>query len=462
MHRRWADTAGRRSIPPDDLKLASSVDCSMFDVVVGTPPQRIHNAGAPRAKRVLSHENKFQSYDWALCSLDPERIAVANGYATPGGKRIYPDKIAANSSLVTNVYVITASRELDAGPGDCGSWVLNAENGDFCGHIVAGVASSTRVYFITAEDILADISEYLQKKVTLPPPTNFGEPVTAPPPQERVESRLAQVSSHVRNVYVKSVRLFKMMCLAVFGGLCILLSVGHFIIATAPRRKQASMEESGDLMDCSTYKLDCSKITPQCRNTAEFDFHHLWNITTSYWQQCPDGPWLFEPKSPSLRTVQGQGLSKSACEAVAGVGWTKYPINDLGSHLAIWKLPLLQLIALCPQPPFSTLCKVFSTAHLLGDPIGTLSSLIHKLENCQQQAVHWQQMSNDYLWRHQERQYRSSYIDDFWKSCALIVNSYDEWGADTSDNASRWLEQEMYVRSNQSLSQILTHVIAEP
>ena len=79
---------------------------------------------------------------------------------------------------------------------------------------------------------------------------------------------------------------------------------------------------------------------------------------------------------------------------------------------------------------------------MLGDPIGTLGSFIYKLEQCQGRAVHWQWMCNKYLLEYQGRQ-SDPLGDSIWKSCAIITDSYDEWGAQAGDEASNWLDLEL-------------------
>jgi hypothetical protein len=88
------------------------------------------------------------------------------------------------------------------------------------------------------------------------------------------------------------------------------------------------------------------------------------------------------------------------------------------------------------------LYDVFFIIHMLGDPIGTFASFMYKLESCQRRAVHWRRICTSSLIDHKGRQSDQS-IDRLWKSCALITDSYDEWGAQAGDEASDWLGHEL-------------------
>jgi hypothetical protein len=56
--------------------------------------------------------------------------------------------------------------------------------------------------------------------------------------------------------------------------------------------------------------------------------------------------------------------------------------------------------------------------------------------------VHWRRICTSSLIDHKGRQSDQS-IDRLWKSCALITDSYDEWGAQAGDEASDWLGHEL-------------------
>ena len=136
-----------------DFNAFSKPSCSVFDVVTSAPPQRFNKAGTLWAKGLLNQDNETQSFDWALCSLDPERINMVNCRTTPAGKRICPTKIATERSPGTSVYVVTATkgtipgkilsdRSLFMSPGGkkfqrvC-SVVLDRQIGEFCASRIA-------------------------------------------------------------------------------------------------------------------------------------------------------------------------------------------------------------------------------------------------------------------------------------------------------------------------------------
>jgi hypothetical protein len=95
---------------PLDLNSSFKSSCPIFNVVSGSPHQRVKKAGALWAKRVLNQGNGTENFDWALCSLDSERLTMFNCCTTPAGKRISTTKIATERSPGTRVYVVTATK----------------------------------------------------------------------------------------------------------------------------------------------------------------------------------------------------------------------------------------------------------------------------------------------------------------------------------------------------------------
>ena len=73
----------------------------------------------------------------------------------------------------------------------------------------------------------------------------------------------------------------------------------------------------------------------------------------------------------------------------------------------------MQLIFQFPRPPLGAKVEIFTIAHLLGDPIDTISSLLYTLATCQSRA---------------EMLRKKGITDQDWKNLALIMDSYDECG----------------------------------
>ena len=108
----------------------------------------------------------------------------------------------------------------------------------------------------------------------------------------------------------------------------------------------------------------------------------------------------------------------------------------------IWKLPLLQLIVLFPRPPFGLFIDTFAIVHMFGDPIDTLGSLMHKFHKCQYQAVHWLSICKSSV-PESQWQWSDPFEVDLWKCCALIVDTYDEFGMQIGDRVNDWLTREL-------------------
>ena len=69
-------------------------------------------------------------------------------------------------------------------------------------------------------------------------------------------------------------------------------------------------------------------------------------------------------------------LTLQGCEAICGP-WTWY--TDIGPRLTIWLVPILILVANVELSPLDKR-RFFALLHLLGDPIDSLWSLLHKLD----------------------------------------------------------------------------------
>lgn len=146
-----------------------------------------------------------------------------------------------------------------------------------------------------------------------------------------------------------------------------------------------------------------------------FNFTALWNITNEIKKFNAFDPRLFYPIDTETNLLDRSRtlLQPAACfSLVKDQKWVPYTLSDVHERVLVWKLPLFQLIAQIPRPPLGIAVECFSIIHLLGDPVDSLWSLLHKLMMCQKHAQQW----------------RSQWSDaQIWKTSALIEISYDEW-----------------------------------
>ena len=169
-------------------------------------------------------------------------------------------------------------------------------------------------------------------------------------------------------------------------------------------------------------QFSCRNPYPDCINSLGFQFSSLWKIT-NYVAACPSDHRLFSATDPSL--------TQRACEVFVGTdSWTRYPTADIYSRLTTWKFPLLQLVAVFPKPPLSFGNGIFVLTTLLGNPVGTLKSLLLKFASAQMRADYWIQRFNGELAAliQAKGDDRKKEVERRWKALALIVVSYDEWG----------------------------------
>lgn len=174
-----------------------------------------------------------------------------------------------------------------------------------------------------------------------------------------------------------------------------------------------------------------------------------------YYEQCPTGPWLFNPHEDgsSIRPLE-ISLRNEVCEAIAGAEYKPYSTADIWYRLTAWKFPLFQLVATSPRPPLSFKVATFTVTHLLGDPLGTLTNLLRKYDGCQSRAIYWQTQfcgrgaSLIFIQDLCLAEGLAASGDRLWKSFALLIDSYDEWGPAVGDQATAYFQDQLCVFLN--------------
>ena len=190
-------------------------------------------------------------------------------------------------------------------------------------------------------------------------------------------------------------------------------------------------------LDPPLQAYDCNNTYPDCLNPYGFQFSSLWTIT-NYVAACPTDTRLFDSIAPSL--------TLGACLAFVGSdSFTPYSLSDLYMRIATWKFPLIQLVTLFPRPPLSFGTSALVIAHLLGDPIGLLKSLLLKIACGQSSAKYWISRFNNELrtLTREENKRESMTRAQAWKALALIVGSYDEWGFEKGQEVQEFLNEKL-------------------
>ena len=191
---------------------------------------------------------------------------------------------------------------------------------------------------------------------------------------------------------------------------------------------------------------NCNNPYPVCHSPAGFDFSTL-SIISSCIAACANDSRLFD----------GVSITQAACEAIVGSDdFTAYPAADIWARLTTWKFPLFQLVAIFPRPPLSLAAEAFVLVHLLGDPIGTLTSLLLKVASCQSRANYWKEKLQGDLSELLEEDVagaRYTWHDRIWKRLANIVDSYDEWGQDIGNEAREALYTALSPENGRSLEE---------
>jgi len=84
----------------------------------------------------------------------------------------------------------------------------------------------------------------------------------------------------------------------------------------------------------------------------------------------------FGNKIPDNRTR----IPLSQCYVLCGLGYDRYSNTDILKRVALWLVPVFVLVGNFQFPPLGPLNSFFIAAHLFGDPIHTMYSLLVKIE----------------------------------------------------------------------------------
>ena len=166
--------------------------------------------------------------------------------------------------------------------------------------------------------------------------------------------------------------------------------------------------------------MNCSLATVSNR-TNGFDFAELFIVYTYLKQTCPPESDIFFPGT--------RLLTDAVCHVITDMGnswwtdWTPYPIADIWERIVTWKLPLSQLVAQFPRPPLGLSIETATIAHLLGDPVDSIASMLLTYAICQSRA--------DLAKKICKRSGIPASDPEFertWKALAMIIISYDDCG----------------------------------
>lgn len=155
--------------------------------------------------------------------------------------------------------------------------------------------------------------------------------------------------------------------------------------------------------------------------TKGFDFETLFNVYVYLNNTCPPESDIFFPGS-KLPT-------EAVCRKIAGLsdsfwsGWSPYPLSDIWSRIATWKLPLFQLVAQFTRAPLGFAVESATLFHLLGDPLDSMTSMLATLSVC----LFRTKMAKETCARAGILPSHATYHRT-WKVLAIIMVSYDECG----------------------------------
>ncbi|KAF1849773.1 uncharacterized protein K460DRAFT_360626 [Cucurbitaria berberidis CBS 394.84] len=163
-------------------------------------------------------------------------------------------------------------------------------------------------------------------------------------------------------------------------------------------------------------------LSSTTNHTKGFDFAELYNVYLYLNHTCAPESDIFSSGTRMLTAAVCRKMTRTSTSIWSG--WTPYPISDIWTRIAVWKLPLLQLISQFPRPPLGPSVETGVMLHLLGDPIDSVASMLLTLAVCQTRVERAKE-----LCVHTGVDCTHPGYHRTWKGLAIIMASYDECGA---------------------------------
>lgn len=192
----------------------------------------------------------------------------------------------------------------------------------------------------------------------------------------------------------------------------------------------------------TTATYSCENPYPNCTNTTGLDFASLWIISQIIYDACPTD-WRIFDRLPGKVT-----LTCAACEQLTGTtGARRYDPAYVWTRIALWKIPLINLVLLLPQAPLGLQVQVFVIMRLIGNPIGTIQGYLFKMASCQKRATDWKRSLQNELERGLKGQsdccIKYNRWERKWRALAMVTTAYDEWGLEADTQARNFMQRQL-------------------
>lgn len=129
------------------LLQSKELDFALVKVDGDLDVQTILELERPVELDIMSHEVELSPRETAVTTITPDGKCISGSLSGS----VHHIRLPLAREF-TEVYVAKFSRPLS--PGDCGSWVRNARNGKFFGHIIAGNTTDGHVVIMPAHVVL--------------------------------------------------------------------------------------------------------------------------------------------------------------------------------------------------------------------------------------------------------------------------------------------------------------------
>ncbi|KAF2677268.1 hypothetical protein K458DRAFT_163206 [Lentithecium fluviatile CBS 122367] len=127
---------------------------------------------------------------------------------------------------------------------------------------------------------------------------------------------------------------------------------------------------------------------------------------------------------------------------------------DIWTRIVTWKLPLFQLVSQFPRPPLGFAVESAIIAHLLGDPVDSVMSMLLTLSMCQSRAALAKETCVAANVELIDEEYERT-----WKGLAIILVSYDECGK--SEEVAELCEEYLRLSRHPNFEGEIRHIYEE-
>ncbi len=197
----------------------------------------------------------------------------------------------------------------------------------------------------------------------------------------------------------------------------------------------------------TTVTYSCENSYPNCINTTGLDLASLWILSQIIYNVCSTNWRIFDQLSGKAI------LTCAGCEQLTGTtGARLYDSGYIWTRIALWKIPLINLVLLLSQASLGLSVQVFVIMRLIDNSIGIVQGYFFKIASCQQRVTNWKRSLQNGSERGLKGQsdccIKYNRWERKWRALVRITIAYDEWELEASTQAHNSLQRQLWVASS--------------